>query len=147
MHDGEVNGKILVVDDEWPMRELLRIKLSKVGYSVITAKNGEEFRRCAFDEKPDLIILDIWLGKEGGGPMIYDDLVNRGFDRTIPVIFISALVEKDSPPRRAPKGGRFALYGKPFDFDLILKDVQQMLKDRQMPSFKRITESQKKNGE
>ena len=72
--------KILVVDDESSVLELLRIKLVKRGFDVITAKNEEEFFDSAFKEKLGLIILDIWLGDEGNGTKLYDDaLVQVGF--------------------------------------------------------------------
>ncbi|HTL46571.1 MAG TPA: response regulator [Verrucomicrobiae bacterium] len=117
--------KILVVDDEWSVLELLRIKLSKRGFQVDTARNEKEFRDHAFRGKPDLLILDIWLGNDGGGTEAYDRAVRDGFDATVPVIFISALVDEGSSPKRAA-GGRFALYGKPFDFDLLLEDIHHL---------------------
>jgi len=115
--------KILVVDDEWAILELLRIKLTKKGFDVSTARNEKEFFERAFKDKPDLIILDIWLGNEGGGTKLYDEALDDGFDPEVPVIFMSALVEEGTPPKRASKGGRFALYGKPFDFNLMLEDI------------------------
>src|SRR5437868_7284951 len=115
--------KILVVDDEWAILELLRIKLEKKGFDVITARNEKEFFEQVFKSRPDLIILDIWLGNEGGGTKLYDQALDGGLDPEVPVIFISALVEEGAPPKRASKGGRFALYGKPFDFNLMLEDI------------------------
>ncbi len=115
--------KILVVDDEWAILELLRIKLAKKGFDVIVAQNEKEFTGQIFENKPDLIILDIWLGNEGGGTKLYDSALDGGFDPDVPVIFMSALVKEGTPPKRASQGGRFALYGKPFDFDLMLEDI------------------------
>ena len=115
--------KILVVDDERDILELLRLKLTKRGFEVVTARNEKEFHACIDQDKPDLIILDIWLGNEGGGTRLYDDALDRGFDSEVPVIFISALVDEGTPPKRASAGGRFALYGKPFDFDILLQDI------------------------
>ncbi len=115
--------KILVVDDEWGILELLRVKLTKRGFEVITAQNREEFFESVFKNKPDLVILDIWLGNDGGGPQLYDEAIERGLDPSVPVIFISALVEEGTPPKHAVRGGRYALYGKPFDFDVMLEDI------------------------
>lgn len=115
--------KILVVDDEPGILELIRIKLTKKGFDVSTAKDEHEFFEQAFRNKPDLIILDIWLGNEGGGTRLYDEVLDGGFDPAVPVIFMSALVEEGKPPKRASVGGKFALYGKPFDFDLLLEDI------------------------
>lgn len=115
--------KILVVDDEWSILELLRIKLTKKGFDVVTARNEKEFLAHVFKEKFSLIILDIWLGNEGGGTKLYDQALDDGFDPEVPVIFMSALVEEGTPPKRASKGGRFALFGKPFDFNMMLEDI------------------------
>ena len=54
--------KILVVDDEWSMRELLRNTLSLSGFDVLMAENETEFRDQVMTEKPQVIILDILLG-------------------------------------------------------------------------------------
>lgn len=122
-----MDAKILVVDDDWAILELLRIQFSKKGYGVVTARNTKEFWKRAFEEKPDLIVLDIWLGEEGGGTNVYEEIITQGFDPEIPVIFISALVEEGTPAKHAPEGGRFALYGKPFDFNQMLEEVQNLL--------------------
>jgi len=121
--------KILVVDDEWSVLELLRIKLSKQGYEIATAKNAKEFWVSAFSEHPDLVILDIWLGDQGGGTQAYEEVIRAGVNPSIPVIFISALIEEGTPPKHAPKGGKFAVYGKPFDFDQMLAEIHQLLPD------------------
>lgn len=125
--------KILVVDDEVAILELLRLKLTKRGFDVITACDDKEFFERVFKDKPDLIILDIWLGNEGGGTKLYDDALERGFDPDVPVIFISALVAEGTPPKHAAPGGRFALYGKPFDFDLMLEDIFCLMKLKENP--------------
>ena len=53
--------KILVVDDEAPILELVRFNLEKEGFSVITASDGEDGLRRARSEAPDLVILDLML--------------------------------------------------------------------------------------
>lgn len=57
----EQNKKILVVDDETRIRDLLRIVLESRGYGVIEAKDGSEAVSSAKENKPDLIILDIMM--------------------------------------------------------------------------------------
>ena len=118
--------RILIIDDEKPILELLRLKLSRNGFDVSTARSRSEFWSEAFNHKPDLMILDIWLGKEGEGTQLYDDVIQAGFDPKIPVIFISALVDEGTPPKRALTGGRFALYGKPFNFELLVEDIRRL---------------------
>jgi two-component system phosphate regulon response regulator PhoB len=118
---------ILVVEDEWPMLELLKFKISGSGYEVKTATNGSEFFKQAVNEKPDLMILDLWL-PDGIGTNFYENLLRSGFDANIPVIFISALAA-DQSPKKAVSGGRYALFGKPFDCDELLNEIRTLLAD------------------
>ena len=53
--------QVLVVDDEWNMRNLLRIYLAKNGFHVIEAKNGHEALSVMDGEDVDLIILDVMM--------------------------------------------------------------------------------------
>lgn len=59
-------GKILVVDDERPIADILKFNLEKEGYEVICAFDGEEAVRLAFEEDPDLILLDLMLPIKDG---------------------------------------------------------------------------------
>ncbi len=58
--------KILVVDDEKPIVDILKYNLEKEGYSVLTAFDGEEALTLVAAEHPHLIILDIMLPKKDG---------------------------------------------------------------------------------
>ncbi|MBF0746996.1 response regulator transcription factor [Gemella sp. 19428wG2_WT2a] len=60
------NYKILVVDDEEPIAKILEFNLVKEGYQVIKAHDGEKAVELAFNEKPDLILLDLMLPKKDG---------------------------------------------------------------------------------
>jgi len=61
-----LDKKILVVDDEKPIVDILRFNLQKEGYGVIEAYDGEEAVRKAADHNPDLILLDVMLPKLDG---------------------------------------------------------------------------------
>lgn len=58
--------KILIVDDEKPIAEILKYNLEKEGYQVLTAYNGEDAIVMVEDESPDLIVLDIMLPQKDG---------------------------------------------------------------------------------
>lgn len=85
---GEVNvkEKVLVVDDEKPIAEILKYNLEKEGFEVLVAYDGEEAIRLAFKEKPDIILLDIML------PLIDGFSVCRQIRRKldIPIIMLTA---------------------------------------------------------
>ncbi len=112
--------KILIVDDEVDIIDLLSEMLAADGYSIFSARNVREFKECVFAEKPDLIILDIMLGQDNGA-QAYSALVAEGFDRNVPVIFLSALAEGHTA--KAATGRTYALHTKPFNYDSLLNDI------------------------
>lgn len=81
--------KILVVDDEKPISDIITYTLEKEGYEVVTAFDGEEALQKFKDEKPNLVILDIMLPKMTGLD------VTREIRKTsaVPIIMLTA---KDS---------------------------------------------------
>ncbi|MTI66279.1 MAG: response regulator transcription factor [Firmicutes bacterium] len=58
--------KILVVDDEKPIADILKYNLEKEGYEIVTAFDGEEAVTKAYDSNPDLLLLDVMLPKKDG---------------------------------------------------------------------------------
>ena len=61
-----MENKILVIDDERPIVEILKINLEKNGYKVLCAFDGETAVEKAFSDEPDLILLDVMLPKMDG---------------------------------------------------------------------------------
>ncbi|PIP39542.1 hypothetical protein CO110_03630 [Candidatus Desantisbacteria bacterium CG_4_9_14_3_um_filter_40_11] len=58
--------KVLVADDQIHIRKIIAAKISKAGYTVITAEDGQEAVDMAKAEKPDLIIMDIMMPRMNG---------------------------------------------------------------------------------
>lgn len=81
--------KILVVDDEKPISDIVKFNLAKEGYDVVTAYDGEEALAKVESENPDLIILDLMLPKIDGLEVARQ--VRK--DRDTPIIMLTA---KDS---------------------------------------------------
>ena len=61
-----MDRKILIVDDEKNIVDIIAFNLKKEGYTVITAADGEEGVQKAMEENPDLILLDIMMPKLDG---------------------------------------------------------------------------------
>lgn len=61
-----LQGKVLVVDDEEPIADILKFNLEKEGYDVICAFDGQEAIDLTFSEQPDLILLDLMLPVKDG---------------------------------------------------------------------------------
>lgn len=80
--------KILIVDDEEDIVELLRYNLVLEGYQIITAHNGFEALN-KISEQPDLIILDVMMPKMNGYELLMKLKENKSMSN-IPVIFLTA---------------------------------------------------------
>lgn len=117
--------RILVVDDDPDIFEVLQDLFGSDGQEVLWAKNSREFEEFAF-QKPDLIILDILLGEVEDGPTIYGKLLSKGLSRDIPVIFLSALAS-DLPVSRLHPGRNYAMHAKPFKSNDLLRDVHMLM--------------------
>ena len=63
MDYNETMSKILIVDDEPPIIDVLSYNLKQAGYEVVIARDGEQAVAAARRDKPDLIILDLMLPK------------------------------------------------------------------------------------
>lgn len=81
--------KILVVDDEKDIGEMLKYNLEKEGYTVLTALNGVRGLEEAQKKKPDLILLDIMMPEMDGWD-VCKQLMRDEKTATIPVIFLTA---------------------------------------------------------
>ncbi|MGN0559257.1 MAG: response regulator transcription factor [Acutalibacteraceae bacterium] len=60
------NGKILIVDDDLNICELLRLYIAKEGYNVVTANDGEQAVEIFLQEQPNLVLLDVMMPKMDG---------------------------------------------------------------------------------
>ena len=85
-----MDRKILVVDDEKPIVDILRYNLEKDGFSVIEANDGAKGLELALSEKPDLILLDIMLPKMDG----FDVCKKVREKSDVPIIMITAREEE-----------------------------------------------------
>jgi len=81
---------ILIVDDEQPIVDILVYNLQKEGYNTLAANDGEEAINIAFEQKPDLILLDIMLPKIDG--LTVCKKIRNSFN--MPIIMISAKDEE-----------------------------------------------------
>ena len=79
--------KILVVDNEPSIRNLLKNRLSMLGYDVVTAADGREALSVFYNEAPDLVVLEIMLPKLDG----YRVCQELRKDSNVPIIMLTAL--------------------------------------------------------
>ncbi len=98
------NIKILIVDDEPDILEILQYNLEKEGYQVVTASDGEEAVAVAEKEQPNLIILDIMMPKMDGVEVCRILRGKPDFDRTA-IAFLTARDEDYSQIAALDVGG------------------------------------------
>jgi len=122
----EKHPLILAVDDEEPMRKLLRVNLTVDGYDVITASSGISALELMEEYKPDLVILDIMMPKMDGYA-IAERLRRQDETRVIPIIMVTALREADDRVK-AWELGADGFLSKPVDLRELLTRVNSLLK-------------------
>ena len=84
---------VLIVDDELDMRTYISTLMETSGYKPIVAGDGREGIQLAREKRPNLIILDIMMPREGGIQM-YRELKTDANLKDIPVIVVSAIAKK-----------------------------------------------------
>lgn len=118
--------KILIVDDEDHIVEMLKLRLETLGYEVVTACDGEAGLKLSRESKPDLIILDLMLPKIDG----YKVCRMLKFDekyKHIPIIMFTARAQ-DSDVKMGKEVGADAYITKPFDSKILLEKIGELLK-------------------
>lgn len=124
-------AKVLVVEDEPDMRELISHSLKEAGFGVVTASNGRDALSTATREMPDIILLDLMLPEMDGFEVckaLRRDAVTEG----IPVIVVSARsLELDRV--LALELGAEDYVTKPFSPRELLLRIRRSLERRPMP--------------
>jgi len=95
---------ILVVEDELPMLKALSDKFSLEGFGILEAKDGAEGLKAALEQKPDLIILDIFMPIMDGKEML-SKLRADEWGKTVPVIILTNLNPDDKTLDELMKSG------------------------------------------
>jgi len=121
-------ARILVVDDQRDVVEILRHRLECNGWQVVTAVNGQEGIEKATNEKPDLILLDTMMPVMNGHEMLK---CLRGIQDTrgVPVIMCTGCADADDLTQ-ASLYGVAGYVTKPFDLAELTMIVRRVLEDR-----------------
>lgn len=116
-------ARILVVDDEIAIVDVLKTFLEEKDHKVFTAYDGVEAIEVTKLERPHLILLDIYLPKMDGLEVLK---VVKEIDESIAVIVITAFKETEVA-KRALELGAFDYINKPFDFDYLERSLDTKL--------------------
>ncbi|MDD5691834.1 MAG: response regulator [Candidatus Omnitrophica bacterium] len=120
--------KILVIDDESDLVEMLSIRLEANNYRVIAASDGQEGLDKARAESPDLIILDLMLPKLDGY-QVCRMLKSDEKYKQIPIVIFTARAQ-ESDVKAGMDAGADAYITKPFDPAILLGKVSQLLEEK-----------------
>jgi nitrogen regulation protein NR(I) len=120
--------QVLIVDDEPNLRKILSAQLSRDGYDVLTAEDGEQGLAYLRDHHIDLVITDLKMPKVDGMTLLRRALQE---DPDLPVVMITAHGTVDTAVE-ALKIGAFDYLTKPFDKDEVRQIVAKALKTRQL---------------
>ena len=117
-------ANILVVDDELGIRDLLWEILNDEGHNVEVAENAAQARAARLRERPDLVLLDIWMPDTDGVTLLKEWSFTGAL--TMPVIMMSGHATIDTAVE-ATKIGAQAFLEKPITLQKLLKAVEQGL--------------------
>ena len=117
-------ANILVVDDEHGIRDLLSEILNDEGHAVELAENAAQARAARLRERPDLVLLDIWM-PDTDGVTLLKEWASTGL-LTMPVIMMSGHATIETAVE-ATKIGAMAFLEKPVTLQKLLKAVEQGL--------------------
>lgn len=117
-------AKILIIDDELGIRELLSEILNDEGHTVEAAQNATEARQKLPAFRPDLVLLDIWMPDTDGVTLLKE--WGSSGQLVMPVIMMSGHATIDTAVE-ATKIGAMAFLEKPITMQKLLKGVEQAL--------------------
>ncbi len=118
-----MSSRILVVEDQTDVAQLIEVVLQGEGHTVAIARDGAQGLVLARDWKPDLILMDIMLPGVDGGTLI-SRLRQEPETADLPIVAMSA---SRTLRDRSEELQADALLSKPFDVDALLVQVQFLL--------------------
>ncbi|MBL7141863.1 response regulator [Patescibacteria group bacterium] len=117
--------KILIVEDEAPLRQAISDKFKRGGFTTLEAKDGSEGLDAALKEHPDLIILDLIMPKTDGLSML-KELRGDDWGKEVPVIILTNLSDAENVAKAMEKG----VYDFLVKSDWKLEDLIKRVKDK-----------------
>ncbi len=118
--------RILIADDNADDLSVLEKVLEQAGYEVITAHDGRDALTLACENRPDLIILDVFMPEMAGG-LVRLSLKEEAATSEIPVIFLSYLFAEKEIAGQDSMFGDCPRLGKPCERDKLLKAIEKAL--------------------
>lgn len=119
-------AKILIIEDDKFLRDLLSRKLQEEKFEIVTAIDGEEGIKKTNEEKPDMVLLDLILPSINGFEVLKKVKENPKTS-AIPVIILSNLGQREDVERALNGGAKDYLIKANFTLDEILEKIKKYL--------------------
>ncbi len=119
-------SKIMLVEDDNSLREIYEARLAAEGYTVVSAKDGEEALALALKERPDLIIADIMMPKVSGFDML-DILRSTPETKDTKIIMMTALSQAEDKARAESLGADKYLVKSQVTLENVTREAKDML--------------------
>jgi CheY-like chemotaxis protein len=126
-------AKLLLVEDDNNLREIYEARLQAEGYTIVSARDGEEALVVAKAEKPDLVLADVMMPKISGFEML-DIMHNTDELRGVKVIMLTALGQSDDQQKANKLGADRYLVKSQVTLEDIVKVVHELLEDKAAPA-------------
>lgn len=123
--------KVLIADDEPDILEILKYNLSKEGYDVTTAKDGDEALEKAKQTQPEMVILDIMMPRKNGVEVCEILRAQPAFKDTL-ILFLTALSDEATQIKGLTTGADDYL-SKPISPQVFLSKVQSLFRRIKQP--------------
>ena len=131
---------ILIVDDDYDLSDGIRAVLETQGHKVIQARDGQQGQTLIYQQRPDLVILDMMMPRKGGYPVLEHF---RDKKDAPPIIMITAN-EGSRHKAYAEYLGVIDYIRKPFAMDRLLEAVQRGLRGEAPPADEPEAKAEKK---
>jgi len=125
MSDAELQPSVLAADDDDDILELVAFRLSRSGFTVLQARDGEEALRLAFESPPDVAVLDVMMPKLDGLEVTRRLRANEATRRTA-IILLTAR-SQDFDVEQGFAAGADDYIRKPFSPQELRARVQAVL--------------------
>ncbi len=120
--------RVLVVDDDREMVELIELFLNNAGYETLAAFSGESALEQAFQQKPDLILLDIMMPNVDGWE-VFRRVKNDPQGGKIPIVFLTARTQNIDRMIGLSVMKASGYLTKPFSKKELLDEVERVLQE------------------
>ena len=127
------NSTILIVDDQLSVRNVLQALLTKQGYNLAFANNGQEALKQAAELTPDLILLDVMMPDMDGWD-VYQQMKADDRTRDIPVIIVTAKAQNIDKVLGLHIAKVEDYIAKPFSPDELVASVTKIFSERSKSS-------------